>query len=266
MYRQIKGLNYTRREYSGGVPANRITQFDLGAVEESIFTEALTLCIREKVQIRHTALEAARIACNKYIQKMTGSKGYHLKVRVFPHHIIRENKTATGAGADRISQGMRRAFGKPVGTAVRTQHNQKIFTIYFNKQNFKFAHLALWKAGQKLPSPFYIIPEQARFDPAAVERAKYRIDKVEPVAEVAPEETTEEGAEGEEKKDEEKKGSDKKGDDKKGGDKKGSDKKADAKADDKKGSDKKADAKADDKKGSDKKADAKAGDKGKGKK
>ena len=112
MYRHVKGPNNTRREYMGGIPASRITQFDLGLKDNSKFTQALTLVVKESVQIRHNALEAARIAANKYIQKRAGAKGYHLKVRVFPHHILRENKQATGAGADRISQGMRSAFGK----------------------------------------------------------------------------------------------------------------------------------------------------------
>lgn len=30
MYREIKGQAYTRREYMGGVPAVRISQFDMG--------------------------------------------------------------------------------------------------------------------------------------------------------------------------------------------------------------------------------------------
>jgi large subunit ribosomal protein L10e len=33
MYREIRGQAYTRREYMGGVPANRITQFDLAFLQ-----------------------------------------------------------------------------------------------------------------------------------------------------------------------------------------------------------------------------------------
>jgi large subunit ribosomal protein L10e len=159
MYRHIKGPNNTRKEYMGGIPASRITQFDLGLKDNSKFSFGLTLVVKENVQIRHNALEAARIAANKYIQKRAGAKGYHLKVRVYPHQVLRENKQATGAGADRISQGMRAAFGKSVSTAARVQSGQKIMTLYFNTPHYQNAKRALWKAGQKLPSPITIIEE-----------------------------------------------------------------------------------------------------------
>jgi len=159
MYRQIKGPANTRKEYMGGTPASRITKFDLGQLDNSNFSRAITMVVKESVQIRHNALESARIAANKYIQKKVGPKGYHLKVRVYPHHILRENKQATGAGADRISQGMRSAFGKSVSTASRVHRGQKIMTIFFNDPNYENAKTALWKAGQKIPSPISIIDE-----------------------------------------------------------------------------------------------------------
>ena len=82
-----------------------------------------------------------------------GPQGYSLRIRVYPHQILRENKQATGAGADRVSQGMRCAFGKNVGTAARVQKNQKIITIQTNEANFSAAKDALRKANCKLPSP-----------------------------------------------------------------------------------------------------------------
>jgi len=159
MYRQIKGPAYTRREYMGGIPASRITQFDLGN-KRGEFPIALTLVAKESCQIRHTALEAARITANRTILKKAGAVGYHLKVRVYPHHVLRENKQATGAGADRVSQGMRKAFGKNVGTAARVYSGQKLITIYTNKQNFLNAKDALRKAGMKLPTPVSIVVDK----------------------------------------------------------------------------------------------------------
>lgn len=159
MYNHIKGPNNTRKEYMGGIPASRITQFDLGLKDNSKFNAALTLVVKEDTQVRHNALEAARIAANKYIQKKVGPKSYHLKIRVYPHQVLRENKQATGAGADRISQGMRAAFGKCVSSAARVHKGQKIMTIYFNKPQYQDAKKALWKAGQKIPSPISIIEE-----------------------------------------------------------------------------------------------------------
>ena len=159
MYRQIRGPNNTRREYMGGIPASRITQFDLGLKDNARFLYGLTLVAKENVQIRHNALEAARIAANKYIQKRVGPKNYHLKIRIYPHQVLRENKQATGAGADRISQGMRASFGKAVSSASRVHRGQKIITLFFDKQHYESAKIALWKASQKLPTPCSIVDE-----------------------------------------------------------------------------------------------------------
>ena len=57
MYRQIKGQAYTRREYMGGVPASRVSQYEMGNLKED-FPVVLTLKVKNRVQIRHTSIEA----------------------------------------------------------------------------------------------------------------------------------------------------------------------------------------------------------------
>lgn len=161
MYREIKGQAFTRREYMGGVPNNRINQYDMGNLREE-FPVKVTLKIEDRVQIRHTALEAGRIAANRVMNKRAGVANYHLKVRVYPHMVLRENKLATGAGADRVSSGMRGAFGKNVGTAARMERNQSIMTIDCTPAHFALAKEALWKASMKFPTPCYIVVEKGQ--------------------------------------------------------------------------------------------------------
>lgn len=156
MYRDIKGQTYTRRKYMGGVPASRIAQFEMGN-KKGEFPITLGILAKESCQIRHNALEAARIAANKYLGKMVGSNGYHLKILIFPHNVLRENKTATGAGADRVSEGMRRSFGKAIGTAARVRNEQTLIIVRTTKQHFETAKKALKKASMKLPTPCKII-------------------------------------------------------------------------------------------------------------
>ncbi len=85
------------------------------------------------------------------MQRKSGRMGYHLKIRVYPHHIVRENPMATGAGADRVQDGMRKAFGKPVSSVAIVKPNQKVLTVYTNKRNFKDAKEALRRAAMKFP-------------------------------------------------------------------------------------------------------------------
>lgn len=143
----------------GGVPGSKVVQFDMGNLTED-FPVQLTLVSEESCQIMDRALEAARIAANRLLLRDVGRLDFHLKLRVYPHQVLRENKQATGAGADRVSDGMRRAFGKAVGTAARVSAGQKIMTLGVNAQHFLNAKSALVRAGHKLPTPCRIIVEK----------------------------------------------------------------------------------------------------------
>ena len=152
MYRYVRGKPSTRKEYMGGVPASRITQFVLGN-KTSEFPVKLTLNAIEKCMVRHNALESARITVNRSMEKHVGTANYRVHIRVYPHVVLRENKQATGAGADRVSQGMRAAYGKNVGTAAQIQPNQTIITVETFEQFIEQAKTSLRKAGMKIPSP-----------------------------------------------------------------------------------------------------------------
>ncbi len=152
MYRYIRGSISTRKEYMGGIPNSRITQFVLGN-RKSKFPTAVSLIANEECQVRHNALEAARITANRTMDKKVGASNYRLTIKTYPHVILRENKQATGAGADRVSQGMRAAYGKIVSIAAKLNRNQTIMTIETNEQNIDFAKASLRKAGMKIPSP-----------------------------------------------------------------------------------------------------------------
>lgn len=160
MYRNVRQRSFTRRKYMGGVPGSQVIHYDMGDKANTTFPVKISLIVEEKCQIRHVALEAARITANRHLVADTGKMGFYMKLRVYPHEVLRENKQATGAGADRVSSGMRRAFGKNVGTAARVNAMQKIFTVAVEKQNFPAAKKALWHAGQKLPTPFRIVVDE----------------------------------------------------------------------------------------------------------
>jgi len=90
------------------------------------------------------------------------AKKIDLTPTIDPHHVLRENKQATGAGADRVSEGMRLSFGKAVGTAARVAPGQEIYTAYTTPQYLAQVKTALRSGGHKLPSPSYVtIKEKA---------------------------------------------------------------------------------------------------------
>ncbi|MDW7732196.1 MAG: 50S ribosomal protein L16 [Methanolobus sp.] len=161
MYRNVRQRSFTRRKYMGGVPGSQVIHYDMGN-KSAEFPVKVTLIATERCQLTHKSLEAARITSNRAMVNAAGKSGYHIKLRVYPHEVLRENKQATGAGADRVSSGMRGAYGKNVGTAARVSAGQKIFTISINKEHFVMAKDALRKAGHKLPTPVRIVVDQGQ--------------------------------------------------------------------------------------------------------
>lgn len=155
-YRHFSGPAYSRREYIAGVPGVRVTFFDMGNPNGE-FPVELHLVAEEEGQIRHNALESARMAANRVLETRAGKNGYHLKIRVYPHQVLRENPMAMGAGADRISDGMRRAFGRPIGTAARVYPGQKLMVVRTTKEFEQVAKESLRRAKLKLPIPSRIV-------------------------------------------------------------------------------------------------------------
>ncbi len=105
----------------------------------------------EKENVSSEALEAARIAANKYMVKNAGKDAFHLRVRVHPYHVLRINKMLSCAGADRLQTGMRGAFGKPQGLCARVGIGQILMSIRCRDSHAPQAEEALRRAKFKFP-------------------------------------------------------------------------------------------------------------------
>jgi large subunit ribosomal protein L10e len=159
-YRTVKGQPYTRKKFVKGFPPPKITKFTMGDTK-SKFEYKARLIAMKKAQIRHNALEAARIATNRYLGNKL-SENYCLRILPYPHMILRENKMIFGAHADRLQDGMKRSFGKPIGTAARIKSNQTILTVNVNEDGVQAAKEALKRGSAKLPIPCRIVIEKAQ--------------------------------------------------------------------------------------------------------
>ncbi|MDY6817133.1 MAG: 50S ribosomal protein L16 [Halobacteriales archaeon] len=162
MYREISKPPYTRREYITGIPGSKIAQHQMGDLDSDPedWPVQISLVVGEEVQLRHDALESSRLSANRHMIKSVGEGNYKMTLRKFPHHVLRENKQATGAGADRVSDGMRQAFGKPVGTAARISKGDRLFTIYCEIDHADFAKEAFRRAYNKISPPCRIVVER----------------------------------------------------------------------------------------------------------
>jgi large subunit ribosomal protein L10e len=137
-------------------------RYDMGNVVAD-FDTTVSIAVKDDIIIRHNSLEAARVVVQKVLEKYVGSANYHFKVNVYPHHVIRENIMATGAGADRVQDGMRKAFGKPTGRAARIRKGQAVFSISFNFTDERFLRVksALKASCKKLPGEYTLVEKRS---------------------------------------------------------------------------------------------------------
>ncbi|MFP3190627.1 MAG: 50S ribosomal protein L16 [Thermoproteota archaeon] len=158
-YSKLDTMPYTRKEYIPGFPPPKITKFDYGN-SKGDFPVKISLYSLEDGLIRHNALDAARIIATKTMESKVGANNYHLKVIKYPFHIIRENKMLAMAGADRLQEGMRLSFGRPIGTAAIVDKYDKIMYIRCDKSSVELAKLALKRAASKIPVKTKIVIEE----------------------------------------------------------------------------------------------------------
>ena len=144
-YRYQKNKPYPKSRFNRGVPDSKIRLFDGGKkkAEFDLFPCCVHLVSNEKEQISSEALEAARIAANKFMQTKAGREAFHMRIRPHPWHTIRINKMLSCAGADRLQQGMRGAFGKPYIKTARVDIGSVLMSIRVKPQNLQHAEMAL---------------------------------------------------------------------------------------------------------------------------
>lgn len=135
-------------------PVRKITRFDMGEVGK--YKYSLDLMPRKSLQIRQESIEAARLTSTRLLEKTITKGEFHFKIRKYPFHVLRENPLAAGAGADRVSTGMQKSFGKPIGSALQIKEGEILFTIQVNEEHVNVARKALERASKKMPCSFTI--------------------------------------------------------------------------------------------------------------
>ena len=157
-YRKAKGLPYTRRKFIHGAPQPKIVKFTMGDPSGN-YSHRVSLISRQRAQIRHNALEAARVATNRHLEGKLGQR-YSMRILLYPHVILREHKMLAISHADRFQDGMKHSFGKAVGTAARVEPDQSVITVNVDENGVDVAREALKRGAAKLPTKCRILIEK----------------------------------------------------------------------------------------------------------
>ncbi len=162
---------YTRKSkvqsksYIKTVPFSKIVKFKMGDLKgyaSGKYPIVLKIYSKERVQMRDNALEAARQFLNRFLLDRIG-KEFYFEIKVYPHHILRENKMLTGAGADRMQTGMARSFGKTIGRAALISPNKLLFIIgVLNQKHEATARKLISSVKARLPCKVYTEKEEQK--------------------------------------------------------------------------------------------------------
>jgi large subunit ribosomal protein L10e len=164
-----KGISYSRfkrpytrkskfrkKAYIRAVPAVKVAKFETGNLQKK-WEYVVELKAKSFAQVRHNALESARKSSNRWLETKLGKDGYKLRVRVYPHHVLRENPLAAGAGADRMSTGMAHNYGKAIGLAAQVKKGQCMVDIGVNESGLAVGKEAAKRAMHKMPCQCAIV-------------------------------------------------------------------------------------------------------------
>jgi len=129
------------KAYIKTVPYSKIVKLRMGdqkSFEENKHKYNLYLVAEEGVLIRDNALESGRMLLHKLLESEAPGM-YFMEVKVYPHHMLRENKTAAGAGADRMSTGMTQSFGiVQLGSFIKTGSPVQVRQYQWDNQQAKY--------------------------------------------------------------------------------------------------------------------------------
>ena len=159
-YSKYYARPYTRRSkkakksYIKMVPNSKVTKYRMGDItgfNKNEYPIIIDVLSKDMCQIRDASLEAARQYLNRFMEEKLG-KEFYLEVKVYPHHVIRENRMIQGAGADRMQTGMSQSFGRTTDRAALVKPNQKVFIVGIkNKKHEAEARILISSVKARLP-------------------------------------------------------------------------------------------------------------------
>jgi large subunit ribosomal protein L10e len=153
-----------RKSYIKGAPRPKVRQYHMGA-DKYYEIEVDMLCGRD-IALRDNAIEAARQAANKRLERELMPTNYYLTVLKYPHVVVREHSALGVAGADRISKGMKKAFGAPKGRLLHVHAGEAVFRARATAKALPVIKKAFDMAMRKLSGVYTLKVRDITKDPA----------------------------------------------------------------------------------------------------
>ena len=156
-YTYIKSKNGSNLK---GLQTGILSRYTGGAKVVEPLTKRMIIKVKNFHNWHEKSIESFRLLLQNF-SKPFGVANYWFRIKTVPHQIIRYHKVASGAQADRISMGMRLAFGKPLTKAAKVRVGTEILEYrYLNPLLEQKIKKGLEKAKYTLPFKFNLIFDQ----------------------------------------------------------------------------------------------------------
>ena len=168
-----------------GAPNSKVRQYHMG-VDKRYEIEARFVAL-QPIQLRDVSLESARQAANKFLEKNLITN-YYFQIVPYAHLVLREHSALGVAGADRISKGMKLAFGRPKGRMARLWSGDAVFIARIMKKDLPILRKAFERARIKLSGSWKLTLRDITQDAANISRKEHTFKKkdIEKPKEAAP--------------------------------------------------------------------------------
>ncbi len=173
--REIKGQPWSRiskvkprKSFVKGAPKPKVRQYNMGT--DKRFEVEVDIQPKFSLNLRDAAIEAARQAANKYLENKL-LDNFFLQVVSYPHLVVREHSALGVAGADRISKGMKKAFGKPKGRMAQVNKGHTVIRARIMKADLPTLKEAFKRATAKLTGAYNIVVRDITADKANLARS-----------------------------------------------------------------------------------------------
>ena len=159
-----------RKSYIKGAPRPKVRQYHMGA--DRYYELEVDMYSTKDINLRDNSLEAARQAANKYLENKLMVQNFYMTLLKYPHVVVREHTALGVAGADRISKGMKAAFGAPKGRMAQVRKGDGIFRVRIMAKSLPVAKKALAMAMVKLSGLYGVHIRDITQDPANMAKPK----------------------------------------------------------------------------------------------
>ena len=157
-----------------GAPNSKVRQYHMG-VDKRYEIEARFIAL-QPIQLRDVSLESARQAANKFLEKNLITN-YYFQIVPYAHLVLREHSALGVAGADRISKGMKLAFGRPKGRMARLWSGDSVFIARIMKKDLPILRKAFERARIKLSGSWKLTLRDITQDAANISRKEHTFKK-----------------------------------------------------------------------------------------